>query len=386
METVQRDYQPQGVTFYYIYKALAHPENNGYVTPFSLKERLMHVDEAKQTLGSRIPWICDNMDNDLKHTLGNRPNSEFIIDPEGKVVVSREWSRPEELRSDLERLVGPVTKPTTISDLQMPIRKPPQKAATGIVKRITVPGDMSPLMITARKSETPHYAKLRAEMSGDQIYLGFFLDPLYKVHWNNKAPALTFDIKTPTGVSVTPATGTSEKLEVDADADPREFLVTLDGRSSDPMLVTVKYFACDDAETFCIPVKQEYEVSFERDRDGGSRRQSGDRMAQNRGSFGRARMSEMMQRMAIMRTLDINSDGEISAEEIEAAPESLRQLDKDSNDRLSTEEIRGQGRGGFSDPRFRRPGGPSMQHFGDPRFRNFAPERNSPAGPANGSR
>ena len=97
-------------------------------------------------------------------------------------------------------------------------------------------------------------------------------------------------------------------------------------------------------------------------------------------------MSEMMQRMAIMRTLDINSDGEISAEEIEAAPESLRQLDKDSNDRLSTEEIRGQGRGGFSDPRFRRPGGPSMQHFGDPRFRNFAPERNAPAEPANGSR
>lgn len=378
METVERDYQPQGVKFYYIYKALAHPENNGYITPFTIKERLMHVDEAKRTLGSRIPWICDNMNNDLKHALGNRPNSEFIIDPDGKIVVSREWSQPEELRSDLKQLVGPVTKPTTLDDLQMPSRKPPQKAATGIVKRIAVPDNMSPLKITARKSEIPHYAKLRAEMSGDQIYLGFFLDPLYKVHWNNKAPTLTFDIKTPSGVTVTPSTGTAEKVAVDADADPREFLINLDGRSSEPMLVTVKYFACDDAETFCIPVEQQYEVSLERDRDGGSRRQSADRMAQNRGSSGRARMSEMMPRMAIMRTLDINGDGEISAEEIEAAPKSLRQLDKDSNERLSTDEIRGHGAGGFRDPRSRRPGGPPMRRFGDPRFQNSSPKKYAP--------
>ena len=373
METVQRDYQPKSVEFYYIYKTLAHPENNGYITPFNIKERVMHVDEAKRTLGSRIPWLCDNMDNDLKHALGNRPNSEFILDPDGKIVVSREWSRPEELRSDLQRLVGPVTKPTTISDLQMPSRKPPQKTATGIVTRITVPSNMSPLKITARKSEIPHYAKMRAEMGDHQIYLGFFLDPLYKVHWNNKAPALTFDIKTPKGVTVTPASGTSKKVEFDADADPREFLVTLNGRSSEPMVVTVKYFACDDAETFCIPVEQEYEVSFERDRDGGSRRQSGDRMAQNGGPSGRARMSEMVQRMAIMRTLDINGDGEISAEEIEAAPKSLRKIDNDSNDRLSSDEVRGRATRGVRSSRFRRPSEPSMRRFGDPRFRRFKP-------------
>jgi hypothetical protein len=92
-------------------------------------------------------------------------------------------------------------------------------------------------------------------------------------------------------------------------------------------------------------------------------------------------MGEMMQRIAIMRTLDINRDGEISAEEIEAAPTSLRQLDQDSNDRLSSEEIRGQGTGGVRDPRFRRPGEPSMRRFGNPRFRNFESGRNSPTVP-----
>ena len=59
----------------------------------------MHVAEAKRTLGSRIPWICDTMENDLKHALGDRPNSEFVVDPDGKIVVSRSWSSPSDLRA-----------------------------------------------------------------------------------------------------------------------------------------------------------------------------------------------------------------------------------------------------------------------------------------------
>jgi len=33
------DYAPKGVKFYYMYKALAHPELDGYVNPFTLKIR-----------------------------------------------------------------------------------------------------------------------------------------------------------------------------------------------------------------------------------------------------------------------------------------------------------------------------------------------------------
>ena len=62
-----------------------------------------------------------------------------------------------------------------------------------------------------------------------------------------------------------------------ADADPREFLLEVEGHSSKPLVITVKYFACDDAETFCKAVTQRYEVVLERDRDGGSRRAAGGR-------------------------------------------------------------------------------------------------------------
>ena len=86
METVAVDYRKKGVGFYYIYKALAHPEHNGYVQPFNLQERLLHVAEAKRTLGSSIEWICDNMQNEFKQALGGAPNSQFVIDPDGKII------------------------------------------------------------------------------------------------------------------------------------------------------------------------------------------------------------------------------------------------------------------------------------------------------------
>ncbi len=335
METVERDFAPKGVKFYYIYKSLAHPENNGYVAPFDLKERLMHVAEAKRTLGSRIEWICDTMENDLKHALGDRPNSEFVIDPEGKIVVSRSWSKPDQLREDLTKLVGAVDRPTRIADLQMKKQPAPQKAKTGVVRRVQLPGPMSPLKIEPLESDTPHYAKLRAESGKDKLYLGFFLDPLYKVHWNNKAPALEIAIEAPDGVTVTPDRATSPKVDVDADADPREFLVEVSGRSSDPLKVTVKYFACDDAETFCVPVTQQYRVSFERDRDGGSRRASGGnrgvartRPAVRGGPGQNQNRASMITRM--FNQNDRNGDGRLMGDEI-PAPMRQRMAQMDSN-------------------------------------------------------
>lgn len=301
METVERDFTPKGVKFYYIYKALAHPETNGYITPFTLEERLMHVAEAKKKLVTRINWLCDTMSNDAKHSLGDAPNSEFVIGPDGKVLQSRRWSRPDELRADLEELVGKVDKPTTLADIGMKPLAPRKTAPKGIVPRLKPPGPMTALKVQVTSElglpslslpgglpsdggglTDPLYVKLRAEIDSQyfrndsgKLYLGFFLDPLYEVHWNNAVAPVAYEIEAPEGVEITPAKGHGPMVEQKADADPREFLLDVSGASDQPIKITVKYFACDDAETFCKQVTQTYTISLEHDRDGGSRRGGG---------------------------------------------------------------------------------------------------------------
>lgn len=383
LETVYRDYKDQGVQFYYIYKSLAHPENNGYIDPVSLKERLMHITEAKRTLGTEVPWLCDSMQNDLKHALGNRPNSEFIVGPDGKFVVARDWSNPERLRADLEQLVGKVESPTRVADLDM--RKPvePKRAPTGIVPRVQLPGQLNAARVipvqASESGKTPHYVKLRAEIGSGNIYLGFFLDPLYKVHWNNQAPPMKCELTSPDGITLSKSSLAAEKVEEPADADPREFLVEYSGRSTEPIRAKLSYFACDDAETFCDRVEQEYLIYLERDPDGGRRfgnrssgvgnRSRGGRGAQqrigqgggNRGQAGRGsqrppgngggvsnrqqagpgqnRMSQMLSRFHIVRALDVNQDGEITSDEMEIAAQRLSRLDRNRDGKLSRDEL-----------------------------------------------
>ncbi|MDP6039887.1 MAG: hypothetical protein QGG64_15145 [Candidatus Latescibacteria bacterium] len=290
------DYAPKGVKFYYMYKALAHPELDGYVNPFTLKERLMHVKEAQRTLGSKITWLCDGMDNDAKHALGNRPNSEFVIDPDGVIVRARMWSDPNQLRADLEEFVGTVEKPTRVEDLDMKTASPPKVAALGVVPRVSMPGGMRAVKIEPKMGETPFYAKLRAEVTQDVLrsgsgtmYLGFHLDPLYHVHWNNLAEPIRFELKAPEGMTVTPSVGIGPEVDVESDIDPREFLVEMSNASFDvPMELSVYYFACNDEAGWCIPVTQTYAIRLEVDRDGGqARRSGGNGFGRQRGGFNR---------------------------------------------------------------------------------------------------
>lgn len=323
---------------YFVYKSLAHPEggSNSYVQPFTLEERLMHVAEARRTLGATVPWLCDTMANDLKHALGDRPNSEFVLDPEGRIVSMRDWSNPDTLRSELEELVGKVDNPTRIADLDLKIETTPKPAASGVVPRIKLPGGLQPLLVEPQAGKTPFYVKLRAEaeqsvLRGEsgKLYLGFHLDPLYHVHWNNLAKPVSYEVVAPEGVTVSPAKGEAEKPKVDADIDPREFLVDVEDASLDkPLELTVRYFACNDEKGFCIPVTQKYLVHLNRDRDGGQARRGGarpggadrgtqpsrpnsqNRQAPNGAPGGRGFSVERLFRM------DRNNDGKIARDEL----------------------------------------------------------------------
>ena len=362
METIERDYRPQGVQFYYLYKQLAHPELDHYVDPYTLEERLMHVAQAERQLGSRIPWIADAMTNELKHALGDMPNAEFIIDPDGRILERRAWSDPTALRDDLERLVGPVEHPTRVSDLDLPSAPPVTTVAKGIVPRVTPPGRMMTLKVEPDLGGTdlPFYTKLRADVDREflrtgegTLLLGFHIDPLYHMHWNNLAPPLTYEVTAPDGVRVTPAAATFAEIEEPADADPREFLVDIGADSSAASFdLSVTYYACDDDNTFCIPVTQRYAVNLQVDPDAG--RVFGARRFGGRGGRfgGRGGPEALTERI---RGWDMNDDGLVARSEVPAPMrDRFDRMDENGDGVLEADEIEslparmgaGSGRGG----------------------------------------
>ena len=280
METVKLDYAPKGVKFFYVYKPLAHPEFQGYVSPINIQERLMHVTEAKRRLGSSITWLADTMDNQYHKASGESPNSELVVGPDGIILVARSWSDPEALRTDLAGMVGAVENPTQISDLNLPVQPPIATVAKGVVPRVVKPGRFLPMESepVQETSRVPFYTKLRAEGTDElfktgkgMMYVGFHLDPLYRVHWNDEAPPMQFEITTPDGVSITPNKVVGPDPEVESDADPREFILEVDAAEAGATVdLQVKYFACDDALTFCVPVTQDYKITLARDTSHGA--------------------------------------------------------------------------------------------------------------------
>jgi len=220
----------------------------------------------------------------------------------------------------------------------------------------------------------PFYTKLRADVDREflrngegKLLLGFHIDPLYHMHWNNLAPPLTYEVTAPDGVRVTPTSATFAEIEEPADADPREFLVDIS--TDDPAAsfgLTVTYYACDDDNTFCIPVTQSYAVSLQVDPDGGrvfgagrgERGGPGAMIERIRGwdanDDGLVARSEVPgQMLDRFDRMDENGDGVLESDEIESLPARmgpiarLRSFDANGDGRITRGEIPDQGGGMF---------------------------------------
>ena len=252
--------------------------------PFTLPERLEHARQAERQLGASIPWIVDAMDNRLKRALGDRPNSEFIVNPEGIIIRKRAWSNPPQVRKDLEDLVGPVDRITREEDVQLNLELPPKMAAAEhIMPRLSRPKMQPILMEPQIETKGPvFYAKLRAEADAGllkdgkgMLYLGFHLDPFHEAHWNNLTDPLSFSIETVDGVKIEKWEAAAAKVSAVSDAAPREFMLKVDAWPVDkPLRLKVTYFACVGEES-CYSVRQEYVLHRERDIDGGGARGEG---------------------------------------------------------------------------------------------------------------
>jgi hypothetical protein len=336
---VYRDYGPKGVKFYFIYKTLAHPElSGGYVQPYTLDERLAHARQADKQLGATIPWLVDAMDNRLKRALGDRHNSEFVIDPEGKVVRKRAWSFPGELREDLEALVGKVDRVTREDEVKLKVT-PPLKApaARGVVPRITRPRMQA--VVTEPQidpKKPPFYAKLRAEAEADllstgagKLYLGFHLDPFHHAHWNNLTEPLRYKFDLPAGAKFAKATGEAAAVKAASDTDPREFLLDVENWPKDqPLRLTVTYSACV-GDKACHTVSQSYVLRRKHDIDGGGARGDG------AGFWNGPQFAKQM------LTYDRDGDGKLTKDEVKGLIRPyFDELDRNRDGFLDAEEIK----------------------------------------------
>ncbi|MFG0294318.1 MAG: redoxin domain-containing protein [Maioricimonas sp. JB045] len=336
LEAVHRDYAPRGVRFFFIYKSLAHPELAGnYVQPFTIEERLAQARQAATQFGTRIPWVVDAMDNRLKHALGDRPNSQFLIDPDGVVVSKRHWSHPGLVRKELEERIGPVEQITRVEDLQLNLKPVlAESAPRGVVERIPRL-DLRPLVIEPQSGGRTFYAKLRAEADdgllrsgAGKLYLGFHLDPFHNAHWNNLTEPLSFQIEAEDDVELEYRKASAGKVEAATDSDPREFLLKVAAWPEDkPLTLTVTYFACV-GETSCHVLRQKYVIHRRRDIDGGGARGAGP---------GYWDANEFAERLLAG---DRNNDGRLERNEaVGLLLPHFDQLDTDDDGRLDRNEL-----------------------------------------------
>jgi len=254
IEATSQAYESGDIRFFYIYRYLSHPENNGYLQPFHIMERARQAQLAVQLLQTRIPWLLDTMDNEVAKTLLHEGNhaSIFIFSSDGRQRFAGAISDLSAFRKALENLAGAPDAANAPSRTPALKLKPINLKPAEVVSRIEfnpVVDAFLPLEISPQASRSPYYVKLRAEASttllksgAGKVYLGFHIDPLYNMEWDNSKDPLKYKVYTPEGV-LAPSVNRAPRITAEPmDSEPREFI--LEARNLDlskPISIKVEY-------------------------------------------------------------------------------------------------------------------------------------------------
>ncbi len=351
IEAAYADYKDKGVQFFYFYKSLRHPELDGYVQAQNISERLLQLAEARKKLDTKVPWIADTMEDDIRIGLRSGSWSVFLISPEGKIVYGSGRIDSRGLRSALTKAVGPAANPTSSSDLHLPkIARPGRLLNEDSELGVARPDGLTIVTIVPTKPEETYYVKLRAEADDallntgtGRLFLGFYPDPIHNVHWNNLTPSMKYKLTLPKGVSATPAEASAKKGSGDNDTLPRQFWVDITSdKPFGEMTLKLDYFAC--TSDMCLPLTHEYTIKMKNENRGSrtygmNTGRSGNSKQQNQGG-------------SRFERLDSNNDGSVSFDEmytqmkrrnntitLERAKQQFARMDSDKNGLLSENEV-----------------------------------------------
>lgn len=282
LEAAAQDYSKKGIGFFYIHSYLTHPENNSYVQSILLAERFQHTQEAKKLLRTRIPWLCDGMDNSVATVLERGVNTLFIYTQDGVEKYAGNLSDMDRFRKILADTGGPIDSPTPANTFSSPEIAPIKYPAEQWMKRVKIrpPKDLFlPLKTTPSNSRKPFYVKLRAEASKElletgngRMYLGFHVDPLYEAKWNNLAMPLEYTIKMPRETAASPSKAQAQKVEKrPTDSEPREFMIEVrKWNATNPIAVTITYSILSTRSNRIIEVSQRHLIRLQVDPFGGA--------------------------------------------------------------------------------------------------------------------
>ena len=326
LEALALNHASDDLQVFYIHHQLAFPENHGLLQPFNEFERIQQSKEMAKQLKTKIPWLCDTMENTVLQKLPPHPEERiFIYSADGAELFSGSLQTPRPIMDKLIELLGAPQKKIHPNQLPEPTIEPLELEPPKWVKRIYFNPQIQhfvPLKLVPRDSRLPHYVKLRAEADSallktgnGNLYLGFHIDPLYKAQWNNSGTTLNYTI-IPTGGTVTPSTQSAPRIREACDGEPREFVITAEQQNTElPLLLKVTYSVYLPSLKSTIDVTQEYLIYLQEDPLGGQ-----------------AYRRQIAYRDPAPKTYSAEST---------AIPSALRRYDADGNGKLTRNEVKG---------------------------------------------